>query len=154
MPSHRARRRSDRNLRDCCYKPLPSPLRSATLLARNSKTKSGEVCLASFSCSYVNEELSYSRPRTFAQMRTKANGSTRKKHRILRPRFLIVEVAEPVLNSPTQGTLSVPRFGVAKSSCRATTSASDLAVREKAEMPQRMLHAVLNRMKCEAEQSA
>src|SRR5438445_4933724 len=103
MPSHRAHRRSDRSSRDCCYKPLPSLLRSATLLARNSKTKSGELCLASFSCPYVNEELSYSRPRTFAQMRTKANGSTRKKHRMLRSRFLIVEVAATVLQRPTQG---------------------------------------------------
>src|SRR5437016_10475894 len=68
MPSHRAHRRSDRSSRDCCYKPLPSLLRTATLRARNSKTKSGELCLASFSCAYVNEELSYSRPRNFAQM--------------------------------------------------------------------------------------
>src|SRR5438034_4224461 len=68
MPSHRAHRRSDRNSRDCCYKPLPSPLRTATLRARSSKARSGELCLASFSCAYVNEELSYSRPRIFAQM--------------------------------------------------------------------------------------
>src|SRR5205814_30777 len=111
MPSHRAHRRSDRNSRDCCYKPLPSLLRSATLRARNSKTRSGEPCLASFACPYVNEELS---PRNFAQMRIKANGRTRKKHRMLRPRFLIVQVA--AIEGPTRS--------------------------------QRMLHAVLNRMKC------
>src|SRR5207249_6591479 len=126
MPSHRAHRRSDRNSRDCCYKPLPSPLRSATLRARNSKTRSGEPCLASFSYPYVNEELSYSRPRNFAQIPTKANGCTRKKHRMFRSRFLIVEVAATVPELATQRTISVPRFGVAKSSCRATTSASDL----------------------------
>ena len=53
-------------------------------------------------------------------MRIKANGSTRKKHRMLRPRFLIVKVA---------------------------------AI-ERADSPQRMLHAVLNQMKCEAKQRA
>jgi hypothetical protein len=37
---------------------------------------------------------------------------------------------------------------------RGTTSASELARREAAEMPQRMLDAVLDRVKCEAEQRA
>jgi hypothetical protein len=35
--------------------------------------------------------------------RTKANGSTRKKHRMLRPRFLIVEVAATVLELADAG---------------------------------------------------
>src|SRR6184192_2267340 len=196
MPSHRAHRRSDRSSRDCCYKPLPSLLRTATLRARNSKTKSGELCLASFSCAYVNEELSYSRPRNFAQMPTKANGSTRKKHRILRSRFLIVEVAATVLELTDTGDASGLPLDVAKSRFHATMSAH-LVPRERAEAivtasalnnlsnaqaaptsrfardirvrwrvplplhlveirvtPQRMLHAILNRMKCEAEQRA
>ena len=110
MPSHRAHRRSDRNSRDCCHKPLLSPLRTATLRARNSKTRSGEGCLASFSCPYVNEELSYSRPRNFAQMRIKANGSTRKKHRMLRLRFLIVEVAATVLELADAGNAQRTAF--------------------------------------------
>src|SRR2546421_11198513 len=122
MPSHRAHRRRERSSRDCCYKPLPSPLRSATLRARDWKTRSRELCLASFSCAYVNEELSYSRPRNFAQMPTKANGSTRKKHRILRSRFLIVEVAATVLERPTQGMPAGPPLDVAKSRFHATIS--------------------------------
>src|SRR5436309_9781500 len=114
MPSHRAHRRSDRSSRDCSYKPLPSPLRSATLRARDWKTRSRELCLASFSCAYVNEELSYSRPRNFAQMPTKANGSTRKKHRILRSRFLIVQVAATVLE-PTDAEVPADRLWMSRS---------------------------------------
>jgi hypothetical protein len=43
-------------------------------------------------------------------MRIKANGSTRKKHRMLRPRFLIVEVAATVLELADAGNAQRTAF--------------------------------------------
>jgi len=80
----------------------------------------------------VNEELSYSRPRNFAQMPVKANSSTRKKHRMLRPRFLIVKGRRDGPELAHAGNAQCTAFRYPKAILNATTLVSDLARRERA----------------------